>query len=149
MTFEEMFKKVATAMKKANAKDIEDVAVQVNVTGDGEGIFYIAAKEGVLAVEPYDYVDNDAVLTVDSKTLIAAVKNKEAAQALTIEAAPEKAAAFAAIMATLPEKKAPAKRTTTKKACATKKTTTAKKTTTKKASTKKAEQLTIEDTDKK
>ena len=43
--------------------------MQVNITGDAEGIFYIKAKNGKLDIEPYDYRDNNAVIVIGTDLL--------------------------------------------------------------------------------
>ena len=71
MTYEEIFKQVKKNFEKANAKNIKrEFAFQFNITGEGEGIFYAAFKNGVLSVEPYDYKDREVTFTADGKTLI-------------------------------------------------------------------------------
>lgn len=124
MTFQEMFQNAKKMLNRATAADVTDhVAVQVNVTGDGSGIFYIEAADGSLSVEPYDYVDNDAVLTADSAALLEALQ-KAKTDALALEGDLEKIAAFRSILETLPAAKeeAPAKKPTAKKAVAEKPT---------------------------
>ena len=71
MTYEKIFNDVKKAFSKADVKSIStDFAFQFNITGEGEGIFYAAYKNGVLSVEPYDYLDRDVIFTADGKTLI-------------------------------------------------------------------------------
>ncbi|MGN1403338.1 MAG: hypothetical protein ACI4XB_03345 [Ruminococcus sp.] len=110
MTFEEMFQQAKSALTKASAAKVtEHIAVQFNVTGEGEGIFYAEINNGLLAVEPYDYRDNDAILTADSAALLAALKNADTAK-LNLEGNGEKIDAFRSVLATLPApKKAEAK----------------------------------------
>ncbi|MDE6087054.1 MAG: SCP2 sterol-binding domain-containing protein, partial [Oscillospiraceae bacterium] len=77
MTYQELVKKVQTALVKADASGItEHIAVQVNVTGDAAGAFYVEVKDGVLYVEPYDYNDRDCLLTGDSKEILAIAQGK-------------------------------------------------------------------------
>ncbi len=65
MTYEEIFAKAKELIMQCKAETVEgNLAAQINVEGEGEGIFYIEVKEGVLSVEPYDYIDNDMVITV-------------------------------------------------------------------------------------
>lgn len=67
MTYEEIFSKAKELLTSGSTAGFNgDFAVQINITGEGEGIFYIAFKNGALAVEPYDYRDNDAVLTASA-----------------------------------------------------------------------------------
>lgn len=43
--------------------------IQFNVTGEGEGAFYLEAKDGKVDVEPYDYNDRDIMVTACAKSL--------------------------------------------------------------------------------
>ena len=72
MTFIEAYEKIKAAMEKSNPAEVEGhLAIQVNLTDeDAKGIMYIEVKEGQLYVEPYDYVDNDAVLTASYKDVV-------------------------------------------------------------------------------
>ena len=71
MTYEKIFSDVQKVFLKADVKTFtEDFAFQFNITGEGEGIFYAAYKNGKLAVEPYDYLDRDVIFTADGKTLV-------------------------------------------------------------------------------
>lgn len=77
MTYEKIFKEVKKAFSKADTKSItEEFAFQFNITGEGEGIFYAAYKNGVLSVEPYDYLDRDVIFTADGDTFIAVANGK-------------------------------------------------------------------------
>lgn len=70
MTFEENFARFKKIFMQADTSKLDgEIAIQFNVTGDGEGIFYAAYKGGVLSVEPYDYRDRDAALTADSDVM--------------------------------------------------------------------------------
>ena len=72
MTFVEAFDKVKASMAGADASVIEGhLAIQVNLSDeDAHGICYIEVSEGQLFVEPYDYYDRDAIITVTSKDLV-------------------------------------------------------------------------------
>lgn len=77
MNYQELVKEVQTALVKADASAItEHIAVQVNVTGEAEGAFYIEIKDGVLYVEPYDYWDKDFLLTGSAEEILAVVQGK-------------------------------------------------------------------------
>lgn len=70
MTYKELVLRIREVYEYADARDVyEHVAVQVNVTGEAEGIFYIEIAERKICVEPYDYYDRDALVTVDTETL--------------------------------------------------------------------------------
>ena len=77
MTYEKIFKEVKKAFSKADEKAFTaEFAFQFNITGEGEGIFYAAYKNGKLAVEPYDYQDRDVIFTADGDTFIAIANGK-------------------------------------------------------------------------
>lgn len=71
MTYVEIFEKVKEAMANCKADAVEgNLAAQINIEGEGEGIFYIEVKDGVLNVEPYNYYDNNCVITVASDKVV-------------------------------------------------------------------------------
>ncbi len=77
MTYQELVKKVSKALTAADASGIsEHVAVQVNVTGEAEGWFYIEVSDGKLFVEPYTYDDRDACMTVSGEDVLAMAGGK-------------------------------------------------------------------------
>ena len=70
MTYAEFFEEVKSKFMEADTSDItEHLAYQFNITGEGEGIFYVEVKEGELHVEPYEYYDRDAMFICQAKTL--------------------------------------------------------------------------------
>lgn len=69
MTFKKVFSDLEKLIMKADHASLEgEFAFQCCVVGDGEGTFYIAFKDGVLNVQPYDYKDNEAVFKADADT---------------------------------------------------------------------------------
>ena len=137
MTYQELVKKVQTALVKADATTVEGhIAVQVNVTGEAAGAFYMEILDRVLYVMPYDYIDRNALLTADGAVVLAVAQGK-----ITLEAAVAEGKAFvdgdydklAALVATFPVKKAAAKKAAPADAAEKPKKAAAKKTTTKKA----------------
>ena len=72
MTFIEAYEKIKAAMEKSNPAEVEGhLAIQVNINDeDAQGIMYIEVKDGTLYVEPYDYVDHDAILTASYKDIV-------------------------------------------------------------------------------
>ena len=46
------------------------LAVQVDITGEGEGAFYIELKDGELHVEPYEYYDRHVKLIASGKDFL-------------------------------------------------------------------------------
>lgn len=71
MTYEEIVAKAKEELGSADVSNYEGhLALQFNVTGEGEGIFYAEILDGKLFIEPFDYKDNDAVLTADGSDII-------------------------------------------------------------------------------
>ena len=71
MTYEEIVKEAQKLVAKADASAIsEHLAVQYNVTGEGEGAFYMEVKDGKVEVQPYDYKDRDILVTADGQTIL-------------------------------------------------------------------------------
>ena len=78
MTFIEKFEEIK---KKIGTPDLskltESFAVQVNLTDtDCGGAFYISYVGGNFAIEPYDYHDNTASISLKSKDFIDALTGK-------------------------------------------------------------------------
>ena len=144
MTYEELVKKLKTAYAKADASAIEEhVAVQFNVTGEGEGALYLEVSDGKIDIQPYEYYDRDAIVVTGANTLVDIAAGKvDVVEAyntgvIKVEGNVGKAALLAKITAKkAPAKKAPAKKAPAKKAPAKKET--AKKETVKKAAAPKA-----------
>jgi putative sterol carrier protein len=121
MKYEEI---VAYTKKKIADVDASNfkghLAVQVNITGEGEGAFYVELNDGKAEVEPYEYFDRDAVLITTAEVFIAIVDGKKDAVAaylageLKVEGNVEKAKEFGSLVKNSKKaaaKKAPAKTT--------------------------------------
>lgn len=77
MTYEEMFAQMKEAAQGADASAVEGhLAIQVDIVGEGAGVFYIEVKDGQLYIEPYDYVNRDARLTVSAKDFLKIISGK-------------------------------------------------------------------------
>lgn len=71
MTYDEIVLKVRQAYENADAREIfEHIAIQVNITGEGSGAFYIEVANRQICVEPYDYYDKDLLFTADAETIL-------------------------------------------------------------------------------
>lgn len=71
MTYEEIVAKAKEEFGTADVSSYEGhLALQINITGEGEGAFYAEINEGKLSIEPYDYKDNDAILTADGNDIL-------------------------------------------------------------------------------
>ncbi|MBO4339126.1 MAG: SCP2 sterol-binding domain-containing protein [Clostridiales bacterium] len=78
MTYEQVVEKVRSKFVDSNAKKIDGVvALQVNLEGKNtQGIFYIEVKDHKVNVEPYDYYDHNAIVTVNPTNLIKLLEGK-------------------------------------------------------------------------
>ncbi|MCR4922443.1 MAG: SCP2 sterol-binding domain-containing protein [Lachnospiraceae bacterium] len=77
MRYEEVVKCVKEAFKDADVNSVsEHIAVQINITGEGEGAFYVEISQGKVFVEPYDYCDRDGLITASADTIIAVAKGE-------------------------------------------------------------------------
>ncbi|MBQ8318749.1 MAG: SCP2 sterol-binding domain-containing protein [Lachnospiraceae bacterium] len=71
MTYEEIVEKVRERLKDADTSKVDGfLAIQVNITEEGAGAFYVEVKDGKLSVEPYEYHDRQALITMKSKNFI-------------------------------------------------------------------------------
>lgn len=72
MKYEEIVAKVKENLSDKNISEYQKhLAIQFNITGEGEGAFYIEFKDGNINVEPYDYHDRDALVTISAENLFA------------------------------------------------------------------------------
>ena len=78
MYFEEAFKKIKTALEKADVKPADGhLAIQVRMTDDDcGGTFYIEQADKQYFAEPYDYYDNDVDVAADYKSILSLVQGK-------------------------------------------------------------------------
>ena len=67
MTFNELLEKVRGMALKANINSDDFLAVQVNITGNDPGVFYVEVKDRKINVEPYEYNDRDCAITMNMK----------------------------------------------------------------------------------
>lgn len=77
MTYEEILAKVKELFQGADVSKIDEhLAYQFNITGEGEGAFYVEVKEGQLSIEPYEYFDRDAIFICTSDVLFQIISGK-------------------------------------------------------------------------
>ena len=148
MTYEEIVAKVKDAAKAVDVSGVQEhAAYQFNITGEGEGAFYVEIDNGKISVEPYEYFDRDILVYTSASDLMEILEGKTdfvnayLTGKISAEGDLRKADLLKGLGSKAPEKKpagkkAPAKKATTAKKPAAKKTT-AKKAPAKKAATKK------------
>ncbi|HAL02118.1 MAG TPA: histone [Lachnospiraceae bacterium] len=122
MTYDKIVSYVKKAVAKKDVSKLEDVALQIDVVGEGEGALYVEVKEGKLDVQPYEYYDYTAKLVISADELIAAVDGKADKAAFQIEGDVEKISALVNVITAkaAAAKKAPAKKAAAKKPAAKK-----------------------------
>ena len=78
MTYEQVVEKVRAKYAEADASSIEGTqAIQVNLAGkNAEGIFYIEVKDGKVNVEPYEYYDRNAIITINPTNFMKLIGGK-------------------------------------------------------------------------
>ena len=78
MTYEQVVAKVKAKFQDVDASAIDGVvALQINLEGkNANGIFYIEVKDHNVNVEPYEYYDRHAIVTVNPTNLIKLVDGK-------------------------------------------------------------------------
>ena len=78
MTFIEKFEQIKKKFGKVDASRVsENFAIQVNLTDeDCGGAFYVTHFDGAVEIEPYDYYDHTAMVSIKAKDLIDAIGGK-------------------------------------------------------------------------
>ena len=141
MTFIEKFDELKAKYGTIDeSKLTESFAIQIEMTdADCGGIFYVAYMNGFFAVEPYDYHDRTAAITVSSEVLENILSCKADPMdaffggQLAVDGNVGHALMLVELMKKEPVKKAPRKTTKKTEAKPAEKKSAAKKTATKKA----------------
>lgn len=77
MTYEQIVAETRKYFDHADASLIQGhLAVQFNITGEGEGAFYVEVKDGKAMTEPYEYYDRDAIIYITGDTLVEILNGK-------------------------------------------------------------------------
>ena len=139
MTYEELVKKVKKVVEKIDKGAVkEHAAIEIDIEGEGEGAFYVELDKDKVAVEPYEYYDNDWRIRTGAETLIDLVTGKlDAVKALedgkiSVDGDIEKALVLSDVLKATVNKKS----SEIKKPATASKPATSKKATNKKASSK-------------
>lgn len=70
MTYQDLVEKAAEVYCSADASSIQGhLAVQFNVTGEGEGAFYLEVENGKVDIQPFEYYDRDAIVYIPGDVL--------------------------------------------------------------------------------
>ena len=76
MTFEEILATVREKSAEIDVAGTDFLAVQVNLTGEGGGTFYIEIKNGKVSVEPYEYNDRSCAISMTSENFLKFMSGK-------------------------------------------------------------------------
>lgn len=76
MKFENVLKKVKVKTETIDAAGIGFLAVQVTLTDKDAGIFYVEVKDGMVTVEPYEYNDRQANITMTNENFCKLMNGK-------------------------------------------------------------------------
>ena len=76
LTFDQILGKVRTMAASIDASDRDFLAVQVNITGDNGGVFYVEVKDGHINVEPYEYEDRNCSITMNADDFVRLLDGK-------------------------------------------------------------------------
>jgi putative sterol carrier protein len=66
MSFDETLTRVRDLAKLVNVSGMDFLAVQVNLTGEDGGVFYVEVKDGKISAEPYEYNDRNCTITMST-----------------------------------------------------------------------------------
>lgn len=71
MTFESLFATIKEKIEFADARDIRGhVALEFQVRGEAQGMFFVEITNGRIRIEPYNYHDRDVSFAADAGTYL-------------------------------------------------------------------------------
>ena len=70
LTFEEILAKVRGIAAQTDVSGVGFMAVQVNLSGDNGGVFYVEVKDGRTSVEPYEYYDRQCAISMSADNFV-------------------------------------------------------------------------------
>ncbi len=76
MTFEEIMTAVKKKAAVIDAGKTDFLAVQVNLTGENGGVFYVEVKNGKVSAEPYEYNDRNCAITMTPENFMKFLNGK-------------------------------------------------------------------------
>ena len=65
MTFEELMTKVRGMADRVDISGTDFLAVQITITGDNGGVFYVEVKDGRIDAQPYEYNDRQCEIVIN------------------------------------------------------------------------------------
>lgn len=77
MTISQLIERIRTITESHDVSSYPGLlAIQINITGENQGVFYVEIKNGVLSIEPYEYNDRDAAITLSMDTFVKLLDKK-------------------------------------------------------------------------
>ena len=78
MTYESIVEAARNKFSDVNVSSVQGtMAFQINIEGKAaSGIFYIEIKDGKVNVEPYEYYDRNAIITMNGTNFIKLINGK-------------------------------------------------------------------------
>jgi len=71
MTYEEIVGKIRKTFEEADARRIhEHIAFEIAITGEVSGTMYFELANRACVIEPYNYQNNDGIITASAKVLL-------------------------------------------------------------------------------
>ena len=70
MKFASILKRARTLAAEADISQVDFLAVQINIEGEENGVFYVEVKDGRISVEPYEYYDRQCAVTISDAEAI-------------------------------------------------------------------------------
>jgi len=64
MSFTDVLETARAMAAEADISGIDFMAVQINIEGEAQGVFYVEVKDGRISVEPYEYYDRQCMITL-------------------------------------------------------------------------------------
>lgn len=78
MTYEKIVEKMRELIARKDVSKVkEHLAYQFNITGEGEGSFYLEVNHGEAHVEPYEYYDRHAIFICTAELLFDIINGKK------------------------------------------------------------------------
>ncbi len=76
MNRDEVVTKVREVAEKADISKIDFLAVQVNLTDQDPGVFYVEVKDNKISVEPYEYNDRNCAISIKTDDFVKLINGK-------------------------------------------------------------------------
>ena len=82
MTFQEAFDEIKDIFIHSDVSDYRDfLAIQITMTGEGGGTFYVKFCNGKVEVQPFDYKEHDLIFICDTYDFLKIARGEMSAMA--------------------------------------------------------------------